>query len=167
MDFSNADGAFVDLVVSRLAYDPETGFFFWRNSGIGGVTAGQRAGATNNRGYRVVRIAGKQFLEHRLAWLVFYGCWPSGVIDHIDGVKTNNRISNLRDVSQQQNIWNTNLPDRGYDILPSGAFRARIKLNYKHINIGTYSSEEQARAAYLRSSRSYFGDFSPLNRRVD
>ena len=74
-------------------------------------------GSIDHYGYLIIKIKGVQYKSHRLAWLYQYGSMPSGVIDHINGDKTDNRICNLRDVDQAENCRNANRsknPDTGF-----------------------------------------------------
>lgn len=87
-----------------LDYDPSTGIFIWLQS-RGLARAGNRAGSLEHRGYIVIGINGNRYGAHRLAWLFVHGQWPNQ-IDHINGVPSDNRISNLRDVSIQENCRN-------------------------------------------------------------
>lgn len=64
------------------------------------------AGHITARGYVTIRISGKSYLGHRLAYLLTHGRWPIGEIDHINGNKGDNRITNLREVTRQQNTFN-------------------------------------------------------------
>lgn len=89
-----------------LSYDGDTGLFFWKK-GRGKAGAGAKAGVINARGYVQIGIDKKVHLAHRLAWIYYYGSKPSMHIDHINRIKTDNRISNLRDVSPSQNSQNT------------------------------------------------------------
>ena len=75
-----------------FSYNPETGVLLWAHLGT-------EAGYTNSLGYRVVGLRGTRGFVHRVAWLITTGAWPSGVIDHINGDKADNRIANLRDVN--------------------------------------------------------------------
>lgn len=74
-------------------------------------------GSLDQYGYLIIKIKGKQFKAHRIVWFLCTGQWPSGVIDHINRVKTDNRIENLRDVTQAENCINVARkanPDTGY-----------------------------------------------------
>ena len=90
-----------------LHYDPETGVFTWLKSGKGRKANGETRGLTN--GYFTIRINWRQYKAHRLAWLYVYGVWPKGQIDHINHNTTDNRIANLREVTNQENHRNMSL----------------------------------------------------------
>ena len=72
-----------------------------------GLYANKPAGAINNAGYYSVIINGKSMLAHRVIWKMVYGSWPDKNIDHINGDRTDNRIENLRCVSQSENLRNS------------------------------------------------------------
>lgn len=94
-----------DDVVTLLDYNQETGVFQWKKKRRG-IRTGVNLGADNGFGYLRITVLGKQFYAHRLAWLYCYKVWPKGEIDHINGNKQDNRIENLRDVTQQSNAQN-------------------------------------------------------------
>lgn len=83
-----------------IDYDPETGTI--TRTGRKGNT-----GSTDHYGYLIIKINSTQWKAHRLAWAKYYGVAPTHNIDHIDGDKLNNRITNLRDVPQAVNVLNT------------------------------------------------------------
>ncbi|MCR4298099.1 MAG: HNH endonuclease [Gallionella sp.] len=88
-----------------LHYDPETGIFTWlvdRKS----VKAGDVAGFRQEERYWVIRVDGKNYLAHRLAWLYVTGEWPPNQIDHADLNKVNNKFANLRLATPRQNGQN-------------------------------------------------------------
>lgn len=92
-----------------LDYNPDTGDFTWKVSS-GRVKAGSPTGAsTSSDGYRQIGILGKLYLAHRVAWIITYGKWPDGQIDHINRIRHDNRICNLRDVPQHINARNAKL----------------------------------------------------------
>lgn len=96
------DSSLADLLI----YDPITGNFFWRVSIGANAKAGVKVKCANNRGYARIKIRGKFYLAHRLAWLISYGAWPKAEIDHIDGNGCNNVLTNLRDVPKAINLRN-------------------------------------------------------------
>ena len=90
-----------------LDYDAETGIFVWRKDHGVNVKAGMEAGHVTNKGYRMISLDGFRSVSHRLAWLYVYGAFPSGEVDHINRVKTDNRLCNLREVTRSENQQNT------------------------------------------------------------
>lgn len=98
-----------ERVNELFRYDPVSGYLFWRKN-KGNVKAGSRAGSLGSFGYWKVKIDRKQYAAHRLIWFLFYGQHPIDEIDHINGIKTDNRIVNLRSVTGQQNSRNKKRP---------------------------------------------------------
>lgn len=138
----------IERVRSLLTYDAATGAFFWTKTG-------KRAGTVAEE-YIRVRIDNKTYRGHRLAWAYFYGRWPVQDIDHIDTVKTNNAISNLREVSNAQNAQNTRRP-KGTTASNcigvswhkhSKKWQARIMKDGKSISLGYFRLKEEASNAY-------------------
>lgn len=97
-------------VLNIFDYDASTGKFYWKTDRRNGAKAGTEAGFTTLHGYRSVRVYGKVYRIHRLIWLVETGMWPTGYIDHIDHNRSNNLISNLRDVTCSENNSNQKTP---------------------------------------------------------
>jgi hypothetical protein len=146
-----------------LHYSPETGVFIWR---VGRKMAGKIAGSPNSWGYTVIGIEGRNRRAHRLAWLYVHGIPPNGQIDHINGVRDDNRISNLRVCVQVQNCWNakkqkTNKTGfRGVCFNEkTKRFRAQINVFGTKIYLGEYDSPEQASAVYKEKARDLHGEF--------
>jgi hypothetical protein len=132
---------------TRLHYDPLTGIFTWLVVKKHKLL-GKQAGNITTNGYREVYIASRKYYSHRLAWLYMYGTFPDK-IDHEDGVRDNNKIDNLRDVSQQQNMQNITLrSDNTSGQMGVNKFRkrwrARINVSGKEIALGFYDSFEEA-----------------------
>ena len=153
--------ALIDNIRSRLEYDPETGVIVWRISPRFGVNAGDIAGILTQQGYRYIRILRKCHAAHRLAWAIYYGEWPSFPIDHINGLRDDNRIANLRAADHQLNNQNRANPSKnnrtgGYLGVCSSTkgrkpFRAQIKVDGKKIHLGTFMTAEAAHDAYLKA----------------
>lgn len=93
------------LVRELLDYDPDTGVFTHTKSRFG-VTANSRAGTTHHLGYRTIYLLGKSYAEHRIAWLYVHGYWPIADLDHINRVRSDNRLCNLREATRAQNCQN-------------------------------------------------------------
>lgn len=117
-----------------------------------------KATCMTKHGYLQIYIDGKTYLAHRAAWLHFYGEWPRQQIDHINGIKTDNRIKNLRDVSARTNNENI-IPQRrnssglrGVRLL-RGRYQAIISVAGKQIALGGFDNAESAHATYITAKR--------------
>ena len=89
-----------------LHYDHATGIFTRRITPSRKAKVGDVAGSTDGRGYRNIAVDGKLYKAHRLALLYVYGELPSANTDHINGIRTDNRIENLRTVTHSENSRN-------------------------------------------------------------
>lgn len=139
-----------------LDYDPETGVFTWKVYRGGRTKKGEKAGNVNGEGYTHIKVDGKQYKAHRLAWLYMYGTFPNKDIDHINRNKIDNSIYNLREVSNQQNSWNQKVAKNNTSGFTGvtwykrvGKWGAYIKVDYKRKHLGFFAAPEQAHAAYL------------------
>lgn len=147
-----------EQVSKLLAYDPDTGVLTWRSS-RGGVRAGAVAGRLKRNGYVEIGVLGRLLQAHRLAWLLETGAWPTGEIDHLDGSPSNNRISNLRDVTHSANQQNLKRAQSnnssGFLGVSSckGSWKAQIGVGGKPRHLGTFDSPEAAHAAYIEAKR--------------
>lgn len=122
--------------------------------------AGKAAGRINHFGYYSVNLTVDQVvrkvLAHRIVWAMHYGEWPNQVIDHINHVRNDNRIVNLRDVSNAENMRNRAPGSRSscgatgvYS--KDGKFLARITVHHKRHHLGTFPTLELAKAAYQKA----------------
>lgn len=145
-------------VLQLLDYNPETGSFRWKTS-VGRVSKGSIAGCVHSDNYAYIGINRKHYLSHRLAWLVCKGSWPAADIDHINGVKSDNRISNLRAVSKAENqqaivkAQKNNVTGLAGVSPCHGKFLARIVADGVLHRLGRFDTPEQARAAYLKAKQ--------------
>ena len=145
----------LQLASENLEY--REGHLFWRKAIGRRVKSGDRAGTLNPNGYRTIGMNGKLYLEHRLIFLMFNPTWDifdySFEIDHINNVKDDNRINNLRLVTSQENQFNKT-KEKGYTwIKERQKFRARIKLNGKNKHLGYFDNEDEAKNAYLNAKK--------------
>jgi len=149
----------IEQLKQIVSYTPETGVFVWLQDMGARAKAGGVAGAKDGCGYTSIKLFGKSYLAHRLAWLYVHGEWPRQRIDHISGDRRDNRIANLRDVSASVNSQNQKKAriDNSTGMLgvsrhPKG-FAAIIGLNGNIKKLGVFAEPQQAHAAYLAAKR--------------
>ena len=161
-----------EIVRELLYYNPNTGKLFWKERSLKYFKserfarrwntryAGKEAFITKEKDYsskhgrirrKVGSIFDKNYYAHRIIWLHYYGCWPKDQIDHINHDTTDNRIINLREVSQLENQKNRSHQKNsttGYTGVSwhkiNKKYIARIKVNHKHIHLGSYDNLEEA-----------------------
>jgi hypothetical protein len=154
----------VELTQERLkkylTYDERSGLFFW-TSAAHQPLRNKQAGCPNKQGHIRIRLERKSHYAHRLAWLYVYGCMPTMQIDHLNGVRDDNRIANLRDVSQSVNQQNQR---RAHSNNKSGylgviwrrdrnKWESRIMLSGKSSHLGYFEDPSLAHEAYLLKKR--------------
>lgn len=146
------EAQFLARARQALTYDSEAGVFRW-------VASGKKAGSPNAYGYQSIQFERRHYMAHRLAWLLTHGAWPVGVIDHLNGDRSDNRLVNLRDVSIKANLQNqraakctSHLGVLGVSKNRAG-FRARIRVADRQIGLGTFKTLEEASSAYLTAKR--------------
>jgi hypothetical protein len=164
-------------VVQRYNYDPESGIFTWK---IAGGAAGHRmhpgdiAGQFDPKnGYVRLRIDGRIYLAHRVAWLVMNGEMPKAFIDHRNGIKSDNRIENLREATKSKNQQNiricrankTGVRGVWKDPRPGRGFVAYISIDGKRKNLGSFESIQEAAIIRREAEAKYFGEFAPNHHR--
>jgi len=164
MAASNSNTLTLERLREILNYDPETGIFTRVNcpnciKHLEGKEAGHLRTVGEAKGYRAINVDGKRYGAHRLAWFWVHGEWPVGALDHINRIRDDNRIANLRLASpmlqsQNQDAKGVSFRER------SGKWHARICADGEQIHLGFYETEAEARAAYLGAKRvchsSYF-----------
>jgi hypothetical protein len=133
-----------------LHYNPDTGIFTRKVRSSNSIKCGQVAGSRSSSDYCRISIDRKKFLAHRLAWLYVYGENPTE-IDHIDHDRSNNAISNLREVSRIQNSQNMSISSSntsgttGVSInKKSGKWRSHIWLHGKQVSLGVFKNKSNA-----------------------
>jgi hypothetical protein len=164
--------SFLDIS-SLLECDAEAGKLFWlprpvemfADTGCGGAVAASKrwnrlfAGkeaftATNSRGYRHGCIYGRNYVAHRVIWLLHTGDWPVDPLDHINGDRADNRVANLREVSSSENNRNVSTSGRNKSGV-SGVFwdasskkwRAQVRVDGRCIHLGLFTDIEAAASA--------------------
>ena len=144
-----------------LIYNGDTGIFTNRIRRIMSIE-GTVVGSNTNNGYIAIHFDGKRYLAHRLAWLYIYGYFPENNIDHINRNKKDNRISNLREVSQQCNIRNSKLRKTNKSGVTgvcwyknAGKWLAHIKINNKAVHLGRFDDKKDAVRARWDAEKKY------------
>lgn len=155
---------FIVRIWEALDYDRTTGIFHWKVV-YGRNKPGDVAGRCTPRGYVQLRLDGWTMHCHRLAWAWQFGYWPETEIDHIDGNRANNRITNLRKANRSQNGKNRGLlasnksGHTGVRQTSSGTWMASITANGKRLYLGTFRLKEEAVVARNKAERRLFRDF--------
>ncbi len=147
-------------------YDPDTGALKWKTENLksrqGGKvrsTGNLEAGCKHNCGYVSIGVDMRKYLAHRVIWLLTYGKWPAGQIDHINGNRLDNRIVNLRDVAHKTNAQNRRkaIPTSQSKLIGvsrnSDRWKATIMADRTDYYLGTYDTKEEAHLAYVMAKR--------------
>jgi hypothetical protein len=165
-----------------LDYNPETGELRWKVRRGGKAVAGSLAGkkysflgqGKNGLGKKFTRhypdkrveifVHRKSYRAHRIIWLWMYGKFPTYQIDHIDGDAWNNSLSNLREVTNQQNAFNKRKKTNSSSDFVGVSYHklrnkyvARIKFNNKHYHLGYFDCQIEGSKAYLTAKEKYHG----------
>lgn len=138
--------------------DHNTGKFTWLVANSSKIKIGDRAGSLNSIGYRRIKINGKDYLEHRLVWLYHYGYLPTKHLDHINGIRDDNRIDNLREATSAENHQNRSKSKNNTSgfmgvtwAKHANKWQSRICKGGKNHHLGYYDTPEEAHAAYVKT----------------
>ena len=156
----------IDALKSLLQYDPDTGLIYWIAKGKGKIKK-KAAGTLLHSGYLGICIGPKRWQAHRIAWALHHGHWPKDQVDHINGIKTDNRICNLREATNSQNGKNLGLSKANtsgckgvYFDIQTGKWRALIKVNFKSIHLGRFAQKQDAINARKQAEEKYFKEWN-------
>lgn len=169
----------VEQLRQLLRYEPDTGRLFWLRRDVGlfheteGRTARNAFGIWNSRyagkeaftaddglGYKCGRVFGQKLKAHQVIWAIFHGVWPDDFIDHINGIRSDNRIANLRVVTRAENAKNSRESARNKSGATGvgwhardGVWAARIRVDGHLIHLGTFKDFDAAVAARKEAER--------------
>lgn len=160
-------GFSLDVLRQSLSYDPDTGVFTRLFNLPGKTRAGDVAGTIKQpSGYICIRLQGRNYYAHRLAWFYVHGCWPANKIDHINGVRTDNRLCNLREATDHENSRNSATPvtntsgRKGVSwSKQKGKWRAVISEDGKHKSLGEFADFAAACIAREEAEARIYGEF--------
>ena len=141
----------------------EDGRLVWKVKPSARTSAGDAAGTFNHDGYLRVGFKRKMVFAHRIVWLLTHGAWPDGEIDHINGVRSDNRVENLRVVSRKENMQNQRIAHKNSKAKALGVRKtqnsttdrwyASIGVNGATKYLGVADSVEAAQALYIAAKR--------------
>lgn len=152
----------IEQVQEKFYADASGKLFYKVDSGIWGrIKAGTVAGGIRPDGYLEVRLKQRLFLVHHVIWALNHGAWPQGLMDHINGNRTDNRIQNLRDVCDRVNAENKHAHQSNNKLRLLGVtyrrnrntYTAKINVCGKCHYLGEFKLPEQAHKAYLAAKR--------------
>jgi hypothetical protein len=156
----------IEEILRHLSYDPETGIFTRLTANANRWKIGEKAGVVDDHGYIRIKISGRQYKAHRLAWFIMTGAFPTTQIDHENGHRQDNRWTNLRVATQGQNSQNCKIAKnntsgiKGVRQMPSGKWQARITANGERLNLGRFHTKEEATAVVQAKRIELHQDFA-------
>ncbi len=157
---------------SLLSYDPKTGQMRWlsKTSPAHMVGIGSLAGSKDAKGYLRIMIDGRRYGVHQLAWVISTGKWAKRHVDHINGVKGDNRLLNLREATDSQNKANggaykgslSGIKGAYYEPQRTSykKWRAVIRKGGKLKHLGYFATPEEANAAFAAAATKLHGEFA-------
>lgn len=149
----------LDRLREIINYDKETGQLKAKVRRGAHCSIGDLLGSIGSHGYLELRIDSILYLAHRLAWFYMTGMWPTHQIDHINGNRTDNRWVNLREVTHSENSQNRREKFRGVYKVQNTWF-SQIGVNGRTIYLGSFTTPEQARLAYMEAKGKYHPFYS-------
>lgn len=168
---SDRKGLTAEILRTLVCYDPETGQF--TRLAAPSRAAGKRAGTLaapyrNSNGYTLISLGRRwRCRAHHLAWLYMTGEWPILDIDHINGIRSDNRWANLRAATRSQNLQNAGIRSDNTSGVKGVCFDkarqkwlAQIAVGGRRMVLGRFVSKDDAARAYSEAASRFFGDFA-------
>lgn len=152
------------------SYDPETGVVTRKINAATNARAGAVAGSYYGNGYRRLSADDAEYLAHRVIWMMVYGSWPTKQVDHINGIRDDNRIANLREATSGENHQNLKRRSDNKSGVPgvswfksANKWRADIQVDGKQVYLGRFDTIEAAAEAYA-AAKAELHTFHPVAR---
>jgi hypothetical protein len=152
-------------------YDPIGGQLLWKHHRTPRARAGDPVGCLHATGYTVTLIRKKNYQVHRLIWALVHGEYPDE-IDHINGIRSDNRLENLRACTRAENAKNSGTfrsNRSGYKGVSwcnrEGKFQSACKVNGVKKWLGYFSDAVEAHNAYEAFASHHHGKFFPIDDR--
>jgi hypothetical protein len=148
-----------------LSYDPDTGVLTWQSKPSRGIKVGRQAGTPTSQGYLALQINKKKMLVHRAIWFYVHGVWPPEEIDHINHVRDDNRLCNLRLANRLENSHNTQKHEKNLSGHKGVAWHNRnkkwqVQMRFagKNYYVGQFSDLQDAIQARLQTETKLYAD---------
>lgn len=149
-----------------LKYNPKTGKFTWKNPTSNKIKKGSKAGTLNEDGYIIIRLDGKNYRAHRLAYFYVTRTWPTEIIDHKNTIRHDNSWLNLRHISIANNNKNTSTPITNtsgikgvYWCKTSNRWIAQIYRNSKRVYLGSFTEIDKAQLTIQQARQQFHGEY--------
>jgi len=177
-----------EVMRQLVQYEPDTGRMFWlrrserwfkdgrqsaahncaiwngKYAGLEAMNYRKAGSSSTGGGYLVGNMMGRVYRSHHVAFVLFYGRWPTLDIDHINRVRTDNRITNLREVTRSENLRNVGSRANSTSKVRGvcwakerSQWNARINTGERYKNLGYFDDERDAIAARLNAEAKYWG----------
>lgn len=141
-----------------FSYDKESGKLYWKIKPNDRTHVGTECGHIMNCGYKHISYKGKKYLAHRLIWFIQNAVWPEKQLDHINGLKLDNRLENLREVTNRMNANNLKQHRQGHLVGSSfdkrrNKWQSYIKLDKVRKHLGYFQTQLEAHSTYINKCK--------------
>ena len=151
ISYDSQTGDLTMLPRPREAFKSDSEFKRWNTK-----FANKKVTNTHRSGYIRVIVNRQQYFAHRVAWFLYYGSWPESILDHVNRIRSDNRIVNLRLADYELNALNRTRAGkskskskyRGVVLHRTGKWQAQITVKNRNKYLGLYATELEAKKAF-------------------